>query len=67
MNHKKLRTQLLNQSILGLMSQLEDVSGLCMHEIDADLEARCIQAIDSNNPAVLNYIIKELEERHEQF
>lgn len=49
------------------MTQLEDKSHKMMSQIDSTLEARCIQAIDSNNSAVLNAIIKELEERYEQF
>lgn len=56
------RCQLLNETILGLMNTIEDMTGLIFHEYDRALEQRCMDVMDSKNAGQLNMLIKDLEE-----
>lgn len=47
-----------NKLILKYMAQVENKTGKCFHEIDADLEQRCIDALDGKIKA--SFVIAQL-------
>jgi hypothetical protein len=48
--------------LMSVMAKVEDKHHNCFMDIDADLEERCIEALDSKNACLLNQAIKDCEE-----